>query len=85
MRTLLHGWVSRFGIAFAGFIVAMTGLSLYQAYSFWKSPPPTVAEDTSQAVFSVSLTLTAAIIFLVGMYLARNVYLWSVNREQATD
>lgn len=69
----------RFGVAASGLIVLFTGLCLYQAYRFWQSPPPAIAADVSSTAYAVSVTITAGVILVVGLYLARNAYRWSTN------
>ncbi len=74
------------GVAVTGSILTLLVALLYKTYEIWQQPPPFLIQDRPIVVFNIAVATTSIIFTIVGLYLARNAYLWSLksSKQQAT-
>lgn len=68
----------------AGVVIAAIPLvfalgALPVGYQLWQAPPPSIlTEGSSMLEYQIALVGAVAVVFFVGLYLARNIYRWSM-------
>ncbi len=68
----------RLGVVAAACGLVWTFYALDQVYVFFNSPPRFLAAKSSPIITKTSLALTGILILVVGLYVTRNIYRWSV-------
>jgi hypothetical protein len=62
-----------------------TLLGVYSTYQIWISPPAYITEGTQPIVVDIATILAGLIFLIVGLYITRNIYRWSMADLDAEE
>ncbi len=70
--------IRRLGVVIAACGLLWTVYALDQVYVYWTSPPRLLVAKSSPIITKASLVLTGVLVLIVGLYVTRKIYRWSV-------
>lgn len=73
----------RTGVGVAGLTFVATLLGVYESYQIWNSPPAYITDGTQPIVVDVATILAGLIFLVIGLYITRNIYRWSMANPDA--
>lgn len=75
--------VRRAGVVGAGLTFVATLLGVNTAYKIWNAPPAYITEGTQPMVVNAAIIFAGLIYVVVGLYITRNIYRWSMATPDA--
>ena len=80
MQSSLLTKTRRAGLLLAGAIFCATLILGYRSYQYWQSPPVALVEFVGESPIGLknAIVISGLIMVVVGTYLTRNVYYWSM-------